>query len=213
MKKALIGIVVLAFIIGSGILYLNSRPKLPMPEYPLEAEFVEAAFENWNPWNVEYTIEEEETEGNWNFYVIYVPEEGRVRTPMLAFIQSAEKDGEYNLNISFARFASEYPLSMEEGKSTLAFVTNLFGGFKNSDALYNKFISDKNKGENIESEEQDLPSGNTHMSEGNYVWECSIDGIDCVIAFEQPNLDNPQQYIRSIIISTDLETFYGKREN
>ena len=215
MKKVLIGVVALAFIIGSGILYLKQQAKLPMPKYPLEADDIAAALEKWNPWDTEYVIEEdefarlrEEDQQRAQFNINNADDDEEW---LLAALLSGQKDGEYSLNMLLLPFHSRYPLPVEDCKNFLAFSSELFGNFKNTNSLYNKFISDYKKARNIiYTQEQRLPTGSERTSEKTYIWETKVDGIDCRILIEQPLIDSPEAYILSIWISTDRETFFGK---
>jgi len=217
MKKILITVSVLVML-GLSIFHinLNKSPKLPMPAYPLDAVTIETALEKWNPWNTEYIVKDngEPTVLGRNMYrsTYTVGNANDKDHYLLTGILSGEKEGEYTLNITPALPPARYFLPMEDCKNLLSFSSDLFGNFKNADSLYNKFISDYNRGKNIEIHNQEPPEGAIRISEKVSTWECSVDGVDCRIGIAQPLLDDPKAYIFSIWISTDMEGFYGKKD-
>ena len=216
MKKVFLGMITI--IIGLGILstfYINKKPTMPMPEYPLELSIVDAAFEEWNPWGANYIINVLEPVKHIELsikhfdYVIYNTEEDR--WPLMS-ITSGQLDGEYLLNMGFMPSTTDYSISMEDSEGAIVFATKLFGNFESVHSIYDKFISDYKKGRNIISEEQLFPADSTErQSERISMWERTINGIDCKIRFEQRFLDNPETSIRDIWISTDFDTFYSQR--
>ena len=210
MRKVLIGILVL--IVSFSIFCLIKKSSLSMPTYPLDVKTIETALEKRNPWNTEYIIVDIDagfsTESNPHSILYSINNAKDEDEWMLTSILTVAREGEYSFNMTLLPFHSRYPLPLEDSKNLFAFVSDLFGNFKNSNSLYNNFIADYNSGNNIESREQKLPTGSERTAEKVSLWECSIDGIDCRIRIEQPLLDSPDAYIVDIWLSTNMEMFF-----
>lgn len=179
---------------------------LPVPEYPLEADTI---FEALQEWGVLCRVEEDvwvrETRPGQLFYSLYSVENGE----LIGSVSSGEKDGERVLFISFPPYLSTNALPLQECDGAVIFATRLFGGFKSAHQVYDSFVQEY---DTVNTERvQFAVSVRSSMParEGESKWETSIEGTACRINLEQPKLSEPQEYVLEIVLASDWDTFFG----
>lgn len=213
MKKTLISALVffiLVFSIGVSVLYMREKKALLISEYPLDADTIAKAMQESG---FHGTIQQDELIENPEFrslFNIFSAENGK----FIAGVSSGQKDGERALFISFPAFYSTNAILAEESESAIIFATHLFGGFKGAHQVYNRYIQDYGivNTERIEYEPSQHAGLMPPTHEGESYWERNIGNINCQIRLVQPLLSEQQEYLSVIILTTDWDTFYSKRE-
>lgn len=201
MKKSCI--LILALSMALVIICVCRKPKMPVPEYPLNADTISIALQEWG---FSCTMEEDswvrQGRTQWN---LYSTENGK----LFASVSSAKKDGERILFVSFMPFHTTNAILVDELENAVIFATSLFGGFENTHQVYDNFIHDYDT-LNTEKKQYDISSRiRTYpMREGDSRWESSIDGTTCRISLEQPILSEPQEFLGVIMFASNLKTFY-----
>lgn len=198
--------VILVFILGSSILYGCAKESLPVPEYPLDADAIEEALEEWD---VSLTIQEDahvrEIRPGQSMYGLSSAENSNF---MVAGVSSGEKDGERALFISFPTFYSPNSIPAEACENIIVFATRLFGGFESTHQVYNRFIREYDKVNTEKIEYEVSVRSSIPMSEGASHWESNVNGTICQIRLVQPTLSEQQEYLSSIALISDWDTFY-----
>ena len=204
MKNCFIQIFALSICLS--ILCACNKDALPVPDYPLDAATVEEAVQQWG---LSCIIQEDEQirdmRPEQTLYVLYSVENTNF---MIAGISSGQQDGERALFISFAPFYSYTAIPAEECESAIVFATRLFGGFRSSHQVYDRFMREYGKvnTERVQYESSRISSIPTR--EGSSYWESNFDGMICKIELAQPSLKEPQEYLSGITIISDWNTFY-----
>lgn len=201
MKKKLICIVSICIFLAA--LYMLQKKPLPIPEYPLSAATLSQSLPKLD---VSCTVQDDEQVRemfqNRSLLSLNSTENGN----FVAGISSGQKNGKRILFISFAQFYSDNTVSFEECERAITFATCLYGEFKNEHQVYDRFIHAYDKVNTVRNQYE--VSGPTPMREGDSFWKSDINGITCQISFEQPKLDEPQEYLSVIIFTDDWDTFY-----
>ena len=198
--------VILAFSLGSSILYGCIKESLPVPEYPLDAHAIEEALEEWG---LSCIVQEDnlarEMSTELSQYGLYSTENSEF---VIVGISSSQKDGERALYLSFTRSYSPGAIPMEECENAIIFATRLFGGFESTHQVYERFIREYDKVNTEKLEYEVSVRSSIPMSEGESHWKSNIDGTICQIRLERPTLSEPQEYLSSIALISDWDTFY-----
>ena len=206
MRKILTGILVLAITLI--IFFVFKKQTLAVPEYPLDADTIGEALQEWG---LSYTIQEDDlrelgTQQEQSLFSLYSIENGK----FVAGISSGYKNGERILFISFPAFNYTNAISSKECEDTIVFATNLFGGFKSSHQVYDNFVQDYDT-VNTKKVQYEISDKSLYpMREAESHWESNIGGTTCRITLEQPTLSEPQEYLRVIIFASDWDTFFSE---
>lgn len=208
MKKILTAIIVLSIGIGIGILLLGKKQTLPVPEYPLNADSINIALQEWG---LSCTQQEDdwvrEARPEQSLFGFYSTENEK----FVVSVSSGEKDGERILFVTFPPFNTDNTISATECKKAIVFATSLFGGFESKHQVYNNFISEYDTVNTERVKYEAASRGVTPMREGGSRWESNIGGIFCRIDLVQPILSEPQEYLSVISFSTNWDTFYPEK--
>lgn len=178
----------------------------PLPQYPLDAGTIEKCV---GEWGVSGTVQEDEQvrekQPDQSMYEIVSAGNGK----LVAGVSSGQKDGARMLVVSFPPFYHDNAVPAEQSEAALAFASCLFGGFESTHQVYDSFIKEYGT-VNTEKEQFKIPTLSRtpqFFREMEATWTGEVGGVDCEIQMEQPRLDDPQEYIRSIAFYTDRDAF------
>lgn len=169
-----------------------------MYEYPLEADMIAAALEEVE---LSWTIVEEELLMEGRIVYTLHDEVGS----LVAFILTSIHNERRLLDASFMPY-SDNPtitraLSEEEWEKAILFATLLYGGFDSKYKVYNSFTNDfdtKNTDTvspvRTEGKDRRIVMNNMKIS----TWKDEINGINCTVKIEQPNINLPQGYLNTV---------------
>lgn len=200
MKKILILLLTLSM--GAAILCACKKQTMPVPEYPLDADSIDAALQEWG---IVCTMQEDDsTRQGVSLYNMQSAENGH----FIFGVLSAQKDGERLLSIAFPLSYLYNSIPAEECENAIAFATLLFGGFESTHQVYENFIQEYDT-VNTEREENEFFGSNARVRVQEVSrWESIIGGTTCRIVLEHPTLSEPQEYLTDIIFASDWDTFF-----
>lgn len=205
MKKTLI--LILALGMCCCILFACKTETLPMPDYPLDADTIDNEFKVWGH---ACTIQEDEsvnkTRPEQTFYSLFSVENGE----LVAAVSSGHKDGERVLVVSFTSCFSTNAIPAQQSEGAFALATRLFGGFESEQQVYDSFIQEYDTVNTEKKQRESSIYNRIPMREGESTWRSNVGGTDCRIIFEQPKLDEPQEYLVYMVFASDWDTFFSE---
>lgn len=194
MKKIVILIVISMVSLVS--LCACKRQTMTSPEYPLTVEAVEEALQEQG---LSYTLQEDEQVREINpdqsLIVLY----GDEKNKFAIGISSGRKDEERVLFLSFPDSGYTNAITLEECEDVIGLAARLYGGFEDHNQVYDSFI----RNYDVENGGQELVS----------YWNYDIHGVECQIRTERSEPDSPGVYVRTIIITNDLDLFFPEHES
>jgi len=187
-------------IIGLCSFWGCEKQTLIMPKYPLDSTTIDKALQEAE---LSWTIIAEEDSAFAGQTIYTLNKNGEV----VASISSAIKGGERYLHISFSSYHNnEYSLPEEEWEKAIVFATLLYGGFDNTHQVYNQFTNDYDIKNTVKEPREKIMGGSLGYEEMSK-WENEINGINCQVILNKPYLSMPQEYLGSIRITSDVDTF------
>ncbi len=194
-----------AIIIESEKLQLN-KP-LPIPEYPLATELIQAEMDKWKDG---YAVREE----NWpavegaeiKHHIIAKPDDDRF---FLVGINSILKGDDRALFCTFIPNDNEHATNGNDIKLAILFATRLYGGFSNQYAILQRFEEEYPAQNTIVSELR----GDTTTATGQRpiktytTWETKIENIDVRIMLAQFGSGEPSENLTYIMIAPNIQEF------
>lgn len=168
-----------------------------MHEYPLDIDMIAAALEEAElPWTI---VEDELLMEGRIAYTLH-DEAGS----LVAFILTSIHNERRLLDASFMPYSDNPTITKalpeEEWKKAIAFATLLYGGFDSKYQVYDSFANDidtKNTdtGSRVQEDGQKrIVMDNVEIS----TWKDEINGINCTVKIEQPNIDLPERYLNTV---------------
>ncbi|NLT58344.1 MAG: hypothetical protein GXX99_05205 [Clostridiales bacterium] len=184
------------------------KETLPVPDYPLDLATVEQALAEWG---VDCTVKADPvTTANGMalsaFRVFSAEDETHLCT-----VNSGLRNGERVLTISFPAFSAPNALTPEQSQGALAFAARLFGGFAHADQVHEHFVKEYNNTHTGRVKSNVYRSDNRFTLGTTARWGRLIDGIACQIILVQPSVEDPQESIKELLLSSDWDTFYPER--
>lgn len=174
-------IILLSFSI-SICLFGCQKERLPVPEYPLDAEAISKVLEECDmPYTVVGNGPSTGTDWQGETFAVYEEPDD---TFAYAGISNAVKDGERTLGCIFINLNIDSDITEEECKQAIVFATRLFGHFKSETQVYDTFMKKFNP-------------------EDGLTWETEIDGIYCRIKFDKAN--EGSNYFLNVRFATDKD--------
>lgn len=192
-------------IIGLGTFGGCEKQTLAMPEYPLDATIIDNALKEAE---LSWTITSEEDS----------PFEGKTREGQTVYalnkdgkdivaISSAIKGEEKFLQVGFSSYYNnEYSLPKEEWEKAIVFAALLYGGFDNKHQVYNEFTNDYDTKNTVREPRERIMGGSLGHEEMSK-WQTEINGVNCQVVLNKPYRSMPQEYLGSIRITSDVDTF------
>lgn len=188
----------LVIIISLSAVYGCKKQVLPMHEYPLDIDMISAALEEAElPWAI--VGDELLMEGR----IVYTlhDEAGS----LVAFILTSIHNERRFLDASFMPYSDNPTITRAlpeaEWEKAIAFATLLYGGFDSKYQVYNSFTNDfdtKNTDTvspvRTEGKDRRIVMNNMKIS----TWKDEINGINCTVKIEQPNINLPQGYLNTV---------------
>ncbi|MEW8994173.1 hypothetical protein [Clostridium sp.] len=187
-------------IIGLCSFWGCEKQTLIMPKYPLDSTTIDKALQEAElSWTI--IAEEDSSFAGQTIYTLNKNDE------MVASISSVIKGGERYLHISFSSYHNnEYSLPEEEWEKAIVFATLLYGGFDNTHQVYNQFKNDYDMKNTVKEPRERIMGGSLGYEEMSK-WENEINGINCQVILNKPYRSMPQEYLGSIRITSDVDTF------
>ncbi|MEG1255035.1 hypothetical protein [Clostridium sp.] len=196
---------ILMLIIGLGTFGGCEKQTLTMPEYPLDSTTIDKALQeaelSWTIIGSEDAPFVGQTIEGQTVYTLNKNGE------IVATISSAIKEGERYLQIGFSPYHNnEYSLPEEEWEKAIVFATLLYGGFDNTHQVYNEFTNDYDTKNTVKEPRERIMGGSLGHEEMSK-WENEINGVNCQVILNKPYRSMPQEYLGSIRITSDVDTF------
>lgn len=188
-------------------LFACQSQEMPRLDYPLDSDTITSAIEDSGyPWH----IDEVQKISDEIIGFIIKDDENKI----VAVIQTVKVGQEQALTMSFSkRYDDDHSIKGESVKDMVILATKLYGGFKDTDQLYNNFIKEYDT-KNTTASPKVYISGKekTLGPEESVRWEKKVDGKTCQIVFSRayPNLPE-RQNLDTISIMSDKETFFPNK--
>lgn len=163
-----------------------SKQSLPISDYPLSADTVEAAVEKVG---FSWTISREDSWAeNHTVYELDNDDE-----KLIAFISNAgEDDKRFFSLVSFSSWGGSsdimVPLLEEEWEKAIVLATILYGGFEDENQVYENFKDTYGESTLTYKTIEDDFSGNS-PERTIIIWDNEVEGINCSISFSQQGED------------------------
>ncbi|MGL5439521.1 MAG: hypothetical protein ACRDA4_03940 [Filifactoraceae bacterium] len=205
MKKNNICILLIVFfllIISLFTFFKFQNNILTVQNHPLDINVVESALESSG---LSWTAEKQEPviEGKTIYYLSKDDE-------LIGSIISGVKNGETFLNVSASLYYNNgYSLPKNEWEKFIIFSTILNGGFKNKHQIYDVFSKEYDNINITKSSRNSVPI-NLESIYKRSLWEKKINDYYVQITLNKPDINYSEEYLNTIIISTNLDTFVGK---
>jgi len=185
---------------GLGSFLGCEKQTLTMPEYPLDSTTIDKALKEAElSWMI--IAEEDSSFAGQTVYTLNKNGE------MVATISSAIKGVERYLHISFSSYHNnEYSLPKEEWEKAIVFATLLYGGFDNTHQVYNQFTNEYDMKNTVKEPRERIMGGSLGHEEMSK-WENEINSVNCQVILNKPYRSMPQEYLGSIRITSDVDTF------
>ena len=187
MKKWIIVLFSVLLVIGLGLFLTNTKEPLPLTTLPLDTDTIGRTLEQLD---LSYSLKEDTK----------MPHPDRSRISLYNHdnenffvygITSGVKNNERLVLVTLVPHNAPTALSEEDWKDSILLATMLYGGFESKTYIYDSFISE--------------------YTQGDSNWQLHVDGTTCEIEFRQPISGDPQSYLTTIAITSDMNTFFPKR--